>query len=138
MGTASAKEIAMGVRKAVIDAQNNMISIPLTRGFSFPHKQNGIAGGAKVMLRPASEGTGQHSLPLLWAIHSNHAIIKGGLEKFVRSGQVKVKFQKRTFLSAAASHDVSLGYIHQLFQKRHFMTCKKKLVQPLAFSMPGQ
>ena len=63
MGTASAKEIAFGVRKAMIDAQNNMISIPLTRGFSFPHKQDGIAGGAKVMLRPASEGTGTCMFP---------------------------------------------------------------------------
>ena len=54
----------MGVRKAVIDAQNNMISIPLTRGFSFPHKQNGVAGGAKVMLRPASEGTGKDFVAL--------------------------------------------------------------------------
>lgn len=58
----------MGVRKAVIDAQNNMISIPLTRGFSFPHKQDGIAGGAKVMLRPASEGTGLSSQPQIKAI----------------------------------------------------------------------
>jgi small subunit ribosomal protein S5 len=35
-----------------------MVSIPLTRGSTFPHRADGRAGAARVMLRPASEGTG--------------------------------------------------------------------------------
>ena len=34
------------------------LQVPLTRGSSFPHKFDGIFGAAKVMLRPAAEGTG--------------------------------------------------------------------------------
>ena len=58
MGTASAKEVVIAVEKAAIDAKRHVIRIPITRGYSFPHRVNGVAGGAKVMLRPASEGTG--------------------------------------------------------------------------------
>lgn len=42
----------------VADAKKHLITVPLTRSFSFPHKFDGIFGAAKVMLRPASEGTG--------------------------------------------------------------------------------
>ena len=34
------------------------MQVPLTRSSSFPHKFDGIFGAAKVMLRPAAEGTG--------------------------------------------------------------------------------
>lgn len=49
----------MAVEKAALDAKKHVISVPITRGLTFPHRVNGIAGGAKVMLRPASQGTGQ-------------------------------------------------------------------------------
>jgi hypothetical protein len=44
--------------KCVRDAEKHLITVPLTRGFSFPHRYEGIFGAAKVMLRPAAEGTG--------------------------------------------------------------------------------
>ena len=34
------------------------MQVPLTRSSSFPHNFDGIFGAAKVMLRPAAEGTG--------------------------------------------------------------------------------
>lgn len=58
VGCAAAKEVVMAVEKAALDAKKHVISVPITRGLSFPHRVNGIAGGAKVMLRPASQGTG--------------------------------------------------------------------------------
>jgi small subunit ribosomal protein S5 len=58
VGCASAKEVLQAVRKAVVDAKRNLISVPLTKSASFPHRFDGIFGGAKVMLRPAAEGTG--------------------------------------------------------------------------------
>lgn len=58
VGTSSAKEVVDAVQKAVADAKKHLITVPLTRSLSFPHKFNGIFGAAKVMLRPASEGTG--------------------------------------------------------------------------------
>ncbi|CAL5223495.1 g6021 [Coccomyxa viridis] len=58
VGTATAKEVVDAVQKGVADAKKHLITVPLTRSFSFPHKFDGIFGAAKVMLRPASEGTG--------------------------------------------------------------------------------
>jgi len=46
------------VKKAVTDAKRNLISVPLTKSNSFPHRFDGVFGAAKVMLRPAAEGTG--------------------------------------------------------------------------------
>ena len=43
---------------SVIDAKKNLVTVPLTRGYSFPHRTEGVFGAARVMLRPASEGTG--------------------------------------------------------------------------------
>lgn len=42
----------------MIDAKKAMIEVPLTPGYTFPHRADGWAGAAHVMLRPASEGTG--------------------------------------------------------------------------------
>jgi len=58
VGCASAKEVVQAVRKAGIDAKRKSIKVPLTKANSFPHKFDGIFGAARVMLRPASEGTG--------------------------------------------------------------------------------
>ncbi|CAL8465621.1 g5157 [Coccomyxa elongata] len=58
VGTATAKEVIDAVQKAVTDAKKHFITVPLTRSSSFPHRFDGIFGAAKVMLRPAAEGTG--------------------------------------------------------------------------------
>lgn len=58
VGCAAAKEVVTAVQKAVLDAKRKMVTVPLTKNASFPHRIEGIAGAAKVMLRPASEGTG--------------------------------------------------------------------------------
>ncbi len=55
---AGAKEVVNAVQTAVKDAKKHLVKVPLTRNFSFPHRIDGIAGAAKVMLRPASDGTG--------------------------------------------------------------------------------
>ena len=58
VGTATSKEVVDAVQKAVIAAKKEMVTVPLTRGASFPHRVDGVFGAARVMLRPASEGTG--------------------------------------------------------------------------------
>ena len=71
VGCASAKEVVIAVEKAGYDAKRHVITVPITRGFTFPHRVNGIAGSAKVMLRPASEGTGMLLLvSSLWLVVS--------------------------------------------------------------------
>ncbi|MEM7173733.1 MAG: 30S ribosomal protein S5 [Bacteroidota bacterium] len=56
-GTGKSKETSPAIRKASHDARKNLIKVPMQRG-TIPHKVVGKFQGAKVMLRPASPGTG--------------------------------------------------------------------------------
>mmetsp|Transcript_7627 Transcript_7627/g.20808 ORF Transcript_7627/g.20808 Transcript_7627/m.20808 type:complete len:230 (-) Transcript_7627:91-780(-) len=58
VGCASAKEVVMAVQKAAVDAKRNLVTVPLSKSSSFPHRFDGVFGAARVMLRPAAEGTG--------------------------------------------------------------------------------
>jgi len=52
-----ANEVATAIRKALTTAKKNMVQIPL-KGSTITHQINGECGGAVVLLKPASEGTG--------------------------------------------------------------------------------
>lgn len=52
-----AKEVPEAIRKGMEDAQRNMIAIPLMNG-TIPYEIDGEFGASKVVLRPASPGTG--------------------------------------------------------------------------------
>ena len=52
-----ANEVAEAIRKGLEQAKRQMIEVPLLAG-TLPHEGVGRHGAAKVMLRPASEGTG--------------------------------------------------------------------------------
>ena len=56
-GLGKSKEVSVAISKAVEDAKKNLIRISLKKG-TIPHEQNGKFGGAKVFIKPASEGTG--------------------------------------------------------------------------------
>ena len=56
-GLGKSKEVAEAIAKAVEDAKKNLIRIPVEKG-TLPHEQKGKYGGAKVFLKPATEGTG--------------------------------------------------------------------------------
>lgn len=58
VGCASAKEVVQAVAKAVVRAKAELVRVPITNASTFPHRMDGYFGAAKVMLRPASEGTG--------------------------------------------------------------------------------
>ncbi|KAK1279577.1 hypothetical protein QJS04_geneDACA014268 [Acorus gramineus] len=58
VGVGSAKEIATAVEKSATNARRNIITVPMTKYATFPHRSDGDYGAAKVMLRPASPGTG--------------------------------------------------------------------------------
>ncbi|MDA9630958.1 30S ribosomal protein S5, partial [Flavobacteriaceae bacterium] len=56
-GLGKSKEVAEAIAKAIEDAKKNLVRIPINKG-TLPHEQKGKYGGARVFLKPASEGTG--------------------------------------------------------------------------------
>merc|ERR1712039_54671 len=58
VGVASAKEVIVAVAKAITDAKKNVITVPLTRNQSIPHRIESHVGASRVVLRPAGDGTG--------------------------------------------------------------------------------
>ncbi|KAA3489124.1 B3 domain-containing transcription factor LEC2-like [Gossypium australe] len=58
VGVGKAKEVIAAVQKSAVNARRNLITIPMTKYLTFPHRSEGDYGAAKVMLRPAAPGTG--------------------------------------------------------------------------------
>ncbi len=56
-GQGKAAEIPDAIRKGIDSAKKNMITVPLV-GTTIPHEVIGIQGAGKVLLKPASQGTG--------------------------------------------------------------------------------
>jgi small subunit ribosomal protein S5 len=56
-GTGKAKEVPNAIKKAVEAAKKNLIRVPLIEG-TLPHQIIGKYGAGRVLLKPASEGTG--------------------------------------------------------------------------------
>jgi small subunit ribosomal protein S5 len=57
LGYGKAREVPLAISKAVDDAKKNLFAIP-KHGTTITHEIIGKFGAARVMLRPASEGTG--------------------------------------------------------------------------------
>ena len=56
-GSGKAKEVPSAIKKGIEIAKKNMIPVAL-KGTTIPHSTMGIFGAGKVLLKPASEGTG--------------------------------------------------------------------------------
>lgn len=56
-GLGKARDVSESIAKAVEDAKKNMVKFPLYKG-TIPHEQKGKYGAGKVLIKPASDGTG--------------------------------------------------------------------------------
>ena len=56
-GLGKAKEVSEAIAKAIDDAKKSLIRVPIIKG-TVPHKMEGKFGGGRVLLKPASHGTG--------------------------------------------------------------------------------
>ena len=57
VGCAKASEVIIAIQKAITDGRKNLITVPIFKT-TIPHPITGRSGAGKVMLRPASQGTG--------------------------------------------------------------------------------
>ncbi len=56
-GLGKARDVSEAIAKAVDDARKNLVKVPIYKG-TIPHEQKGKYGAGKVLLKPASDGTG--------------------------------------------------------------------------------
>ncbi|MCO5230083.1 MAG: 30S ribosomal protein S5 [Chitinophagales bacterium] len=56
-GLGKAREVQGAIAKGIDDAKKNLIKIPVYKG-TIPHEQSARLDGAKVLIKPATDGTG--------------------------------------------------------------------------------
>jgi len=129
-GLGKAKEVTIAISKAVEDAKKNLVRIPIDNG-TLPHEQKGKFGGAKVFIKPATEGTGviaggavrtvleavgvQNVLSKSQGSSNPHNVVKATFDALLnlRSTIMILESQKRT-LRALGLRKIGMEVEHEL------------------------
>lgn len=115
-GQGKALEVPAAIKKAVQAAKKSMIKVPVADG-TIPHMVNERYGAAKVMLRPAKEGTGVIAGGAVRAV-VEAAGIRDICTKVLGSDN-PINIVKATFESLKALHD---PYEYNKLRKREPVT----------------
>jgi small subunit ribosomal protein S5 len=111
VGFGKANEVPEAIRKATVKARTTMIDIPLVDG-TIPHEVIGVYGAGRVLLKPASPGTGVIAGPSVRAI-MDAAGIHNVLTKSLRSSNphnvVKAVFNAFDRIESPAQYALRLG-----------------------------
>ncbi len=108
-GLGKANEVTTAISKAIDDAKKNLVKVNVVNG-TVPHFQRGKFGGAQILLRPASSGTG---------------VIAGGAMRAVLES-VGVKDVLAKSQGSSNPHNVVKATIDALVQMRDPLTVARQ------------
>jgi small subunit ribosomal protein S5 len=58
VGMGKSQEVPIAIKKGIEDAKKNMFKVPLTSENTIPHEVIGVFGAGRVLIKPATPGTG--------------------------------------------------------------------------------
>jgi small subunit ribosomal protein S5 len=117
VGIGRAEDVNLAIDKAILNGKKNLITVPLTIFTSVPHVVEASYGSSKIMLRPASLGTG---------------VIAGGsirtvLELAGINNIVAKQFGSNNILNNAKVTILALTKLNEKIELGKFQCLRKKL-----------
>jgi small subunit ribosomal protein S5 len=119
IGIGKARTVPDAIAKATLRARNDMHSVPF-EGTTIPHEVLGTCGGARVLLRPATQGTG--------------VIAGGGVRAVLGAAGVRDVLTKS--MGSATAVNVVQATMDALSQLRHVEHVAEERGKPVAEVMP--
>jgi small subunit ribosomal protein S5 len=117
VGMGKSQEVPIAIKKGVEDAKKNMFTVPLTEEGTLPHEALGIFGAGKVLLKPATPGTGVIAGGPVRAL-MELAGVKNVLSKSLGTNNAM------NIVKAAAEGLKSLSSPHEVSQRRNLSVAK--------------